>query len=360
MGRRKYFFNPLKKLALFLLLLQIFAGPALSPAVAAQEAPQRQSQLFLPMMTATAKSVILGVYTRSYLGESSTIANEVQAIDSWSGKRLSIVGTYIALEDPYEEYNITVPLGNIWNNGYTPFVNLDTSHSLSKINSGGLDKEIREMARAFRLWRSQGNGQDRRAFVAPLQEMNGDWVPYYGRPADFKHAFRRIQDLFDSEQASSAVRWVFAPNGWGAAFEDYYPGDQAVEAVALSAYNAGFCPKYDWKEWETPEQVFGPYVSRMAQMAPRKPIFVAQTATTAYTKNGYNESAKSQWLIDGYSFLAQAPNVFGIIYFNRDKECDWAFFQKDGRKVEGYRQVVSRSDFKYVSPVELAGRTLTR
>jgi hypothetical protein len=312
------------------------------------------------MFSNPGQQLILGVYTLGYQGDMQTINDEVKAIDTWSGKRLSLVATYIAIEDQYADYNITVPLGNVWDSGYTPFVNLDTKHSLSEINSGNVDTAIHQMAKAFKHWRSigQSKGQNRRAFVAPLEEMNGNWVPYHGSPASFKQAFSRIQQIFGDEQATDAVRWVFAPNGWSEPndyqFEDYYPGDGQVEAVAFSAYNYGYCSAAKWKTWDSPEKAFGPYLDRMFKMAPTKPIFVAQTATTAYTANGYNESAKGQWIYDTYSYLAQSPNVFAIIYFNRDKECDWAFYQKNGRKIDGYKSAVAQSVFVSITPAELA------
>ncbi len=341
---------------------------ALFPKVARSEqtSPDGNKTIFLPLIsTSDSNQVVLGVYTLGYLGQSQTIANEVQSIDAWSGKRLSLVGTYIAIEDRYEDYNIRVPLGLIWDNGYTPFVNLNTSHSLAYINRGDLDQETREMAQAFKHWREDGldKGQRRTAFLAPLQEMNGDWVPYYGNPSDFKRAFNRIQTIFAEEGASDAVWWVFAPNGWSepeALFEYYYPGGDKVVAIALSAYNSGYCPTAAWKSWDTAQKVYGPYLERMVQMAPDKPIIVAQTATTAYTSNNYDLNAKSQWIRESYSYLASWSNVFGIIYFNRDQECDWAFYQygSDGRKVDGYKEVVASPDFVYIAPSEMMEASL--
>ncbi len=351
------------RLIIFSVALSVIYAAPKSPVQAAQNDPALARRVFLPLMLskqAQQQQLILGVYTMGYLGDIKTINDEVKSVDTWSGKRLSLVGTYIAIEDQYADYNITVPLGNIWDNGYTPFVNLSTQHTLSDINSGKLDTAAHQMAQAFKHWRSigQSKGQNRRAFVAPLQEMNGYWVPYHGSPADFKLAFKRIEQIFSDEQASAAVRWVFAPNGWSSPndyqLEDYYPGDGQVEAVALSAYNFGYCSAATWKTWQGPDEVFGPYLDRLVKMAPTKPIFVAQTGTTAYGPTGYNEATKGQWIYDSYSYLAQSPNVFAIIYFNRDKECDWAFYQKSGRKIDGYKTVVAQPEFGSISPSDLA------
>lgn len=332
-----------------------------------QELPEDTHKVYIPFVDAMGpREVLLGVYTDGYLGQQATIDNEAKAIDSWSGKRLSILATFIAIEDAYPFYNIPVPLGLIWDSGYTPFVNLSTSRSLQNINSGQLDGDIREMAQAFKQWRDEGlsKGQNRKAFLAPLQEMNGDWVPYHGSPADFKTAFTRIRNIFNQEGASAAVRWTFAPNGWSERdfpFEDYYPGDAVIEVNAFSGFNSGYCPTALWKQWDGPEQVYGPYITRMRAMAPSKPIFVAQTATTAYTSFGYSNQAKNEWLEDAYIYLANSPGVSGVIYFNKavQQTCDWPFYRPSGTQYDGYRQGVNRSEYIYIGPETLANMPIT-
>jgi len=355
-------------IALVLALLG-FTGHA-SLASDTPPVPEEQSQdplkgphtVYIPSVYASGpRQVLLGTYTDGYLGWQSTIDNEAKAIDSWSGKRMSILGTFIAIEDAHPEYNIPVPLGLIWDSGYTPFVNLETSKSLQYINAGQLDGEIRKMAQAFRQWREEGltKNQNRKAFLAPLQEMNGNWVPYHGSPADFKAAYSRIQSVFDQERASSAVRWTFAPNGWSEndfPFENYFPGDALVEVNALSAYNSGYCPAAQWKQWDGPAQVYGPYIARMRAMAPSKPIFIAQTATTAYSPFGMDHQAKNQWLVDSYTYLANSPGVSGVIYFNKalQQACDWPFYRPSGMQYDGYRQGVKGSEFIYIDPEALS------
>jgi len=329
----------------------------------AQTAPEETHKVYIPFVYASGpRQVLLGVYTEGYLGQQATIDNEPKAIDAWANKRLSILGTFIAFEDVNPFYNIPVPLGLIWDSGYTPFVNLETRKTLQNINSGQIDGDIRKMAQAFKQWRDEGipKRQNRKAFLAPLQEMNGNWVTYHGSPADFKAAYARIQTIFNQEGASSAVRWTFAPNGWSERdrpFEDYYPGDEFVEVNAFSGYNAGYCPSAAWKQWDVPEKVYGSYLERMRNMAPSKPIFVAQTGTTAYSSSGSSNQVKNQWLEDAYIYLANSPGVSGVIYFNKGKNqsCDWPFYQPSGVKFDGYRLGVNRSEFIYIDPETLAG-----
>lgn len=337
-----------------------------SPSILQQDDTE-EKKVFLPIVSNPGpRQLLLGVYTDGYLGFQSSIDEEVTAIGEWSGKKISIVGTFIAFEDVSPESNIPGPLGRIWDSGYTPFVNIDARVGLRDINAGKIDSEIRRMARAFKQWRDQGlaKNQNRKAFVAPFPEMNGDWVPYHGSPADFKTAYARIRNLFDEEGATSAVRWSFAPNGWSDPksyqFEDYYPGDAVIEVNAFSGYNAGYCPSAAWKQWSSPQDVYGIYIDRMRAMAPSKPIFIGQTATSGYTRFGYSVPSKNAWLTDAYSYLANTYGIAGVIYFNKtiNQDCDWSFYQPDGKKFDGYIQGVNRDEVIYIPPEVLANTTL--
>jgi hypothetical protein len=93
-------------------------------------------------------------------------------------------------------------------------------------------------------------------------------------------------------------------------------------------------------------------------MAPSKPIFIAQTATTSDDKTGSSQSAKDQWLRDAYAYLT-AAGVRGILYFNLNKKCDWAFYSASGQRNEGYKAAVTNPAFGYVSPADLAQTNLS-
>lgn len=233
-----------------------------------------------------------------------------------------------------------------WNNGYTPFVNMTTVRAAFQVANGTLDSQLRSWAQAYAAFSQNGN---RIAFIAPLQEMNGDWIPYGLDPTNYKLAYQHIQQIFISEGVEmDEVHWTFAPNGWSRPgtppFEDYYPGDSIVDVVSFSGYNFGFCIGGVWQD---PATVYGSYITRMQTMAPDKPIFIAQTASST---NGGN---KDQWLRDAYAYLTTRSNIRGVIYFNIDKDCDWAFYKTwDGnqRTYDGYREAVADPAYGYVAP----------
>ena len=79
-------------------------------------------------------------------------------------------------------------------------------------------------------------------------------------------------------------------------FEEYYPGDTFVDVVAISAYNSGYCGGGVWQEPETvfnnPNSSNGHYLDRLRTLAPSKPIFIAQTASSSYKTSGVQNAAE--------------------------------------------------------------------
>lgn len=305
--------------------------------------------------------VLLGLYAPNYLGEQRVIDNELRQVDNWAGKRHAIAGFFMDIEDSNPSYNIGQRLERLRQNGYTAFINLDSTRSASAIARGDTDKSLRKLAQAYAQWSKQGKG--RIAFIAPFQEMNIPGETYSQDPQSFKLAYQRIQQIFQQAGvASNSVRWVFAPNGWSQdrvhRFENYYPSNAQVDVVAFSAYNWGYCANSSWKHWSSPQEVYEPYIARMRSLAPNKPIFIAQTATTSNTQTGQQSSVKDQWFRDSYTYLAN-QGVRAILYFNINKECDWALYSSNN-KSRGYQQAVANPAFRYVSPADLAGMNLAK
>ena len=282
----------------------------------------------------------LGIYTSSAL---QVTASEIGEVDNWLSAnglstKVSIAGTFMDIEFPNPDWNIPHDLDGAWDQGVVPFVNLAVGtagvgpRSALEIANGDIDNAIRTWARTFADW-SQGG--TKRAFIAPLQEMNASWVSYGLDPINYKLAYSHIQDIFRQEEVSdSAVLWVFAPNGWSEPdqdFELYYPGDDLVDVVGFSAFNFGACVA-GGVGWDTFDIAIQPYLDRMNAMAPNKPIFLAQTGTVEQGGD------RGEWLLDSFGQLASSAMFQGMIYFNVSKveqgapSCnpvDWRVYNPD-------------------------------
>jgi beta-mannanase len=301
-----------------------------------------------PMLTA--------IYPKGWPGLQTTMDDEVHPMDTWANKRSSIIATYVDIENDYPPSHVKSQLETIWENGYTPFVNMPSSRTASAIASGKADAGIRNWAIAYKQYAEEGGG--RRAFIAPLQEMNGYWVTYGLDPSNFKLAYRRIQTIFAQEGVpANSVWWTFAPNGYGDTFENYYPGQDYVDVVAFSSYNFGYNPNNPWPRWETGQEIYAPYLDRMRVMAPTKPIIVAQTGTTAYTSSGYSIPAKDQWLRDTYLYSSNYSGLLAIIYENavNYQGYDWPIYVPGvpSKQFQGYVDALVNPDICYIPPNEL-------
>ncbi|MDD5367983.1 MAG: hypothetical protein PHQ40_02765 [Anaerolineaceae bacterium] len=314
----------------------------------------------------------IGIDMQQYWTKSSVPTYMSQA-DNLAGKKHSVSGWFIGIEDGHfvnpppslTNNNLYGQLEALWQKGYISFVNINSAATSFAIASGQYDSNLKKMAQTYAAWVSLGGG--RRAFLAPLPEMNGvkadgsPWASYGGDPANFKLAYQHIQSIFfQNGVRADQVWWVFAPNGWsidGHEFEKYYPGDGLVDVVGFSSYNYGFCRVASpWERWENYDTLYAPYLLRISRMAPDKPIIVAQTGTTAQYQGDtdFNINAKNIWLQINYQYLSKQPQVLGILYYDYDqstRECDWRV--TSGGIFSGYRSGAAFPGFRYLSSRDL-------
>lgn len=300
-------------------------------ALSAPPAPQKAGTPSLP--------ILFGVYPSLNLQSSiSELTNMNNWLTSNGASGVTFAGDFISITfNP--GWNVEHELDAAWNNGFVPFFNLMPSESwegqqyykpncdtTAEIADGSCDAHLQSFAGYYKDWVDKGGG--RRAFIAPLPEMNGNWIPYATNGPTYIQAFIHIRQIFENQGVPrSAVRWVFAPNGWSdpanpwQAFEYYYPGDEYVDVISFSAYNYGGCPTdTPWRIWDSFETAMEPYLARMRRLAPSKPIFIAQTGSVNVPDDNSDPTqTKSNWIYDTFNKLANYPAVRGIIYFNKVK-----------------------------------------
>ncbi len=282
--------------------------------------------------------IMLGAYpTGSFFSTVGELVNLNNWLISHGASGLTFAGTFMTLTANYNFKG--AELDAAWNAGFVPFINLMPSETwegsfydpdcttTAKIAAGLCDDKITIWADEFKAWA----GTTKHAYFAPFPEMNSNWVSYMDNSTnvDFINAFKRIRSIFEARGVPrSAVRWVFAPNGWNNPqaeeheFENFYPGDLYTDVVAFSAYNYGGCP-YEYPIWDLYDHAFKPYVDRMVAMAPTKPLFIAQTGSVDVPVD-YSDPTqnRSDWIRSVFSDLANAKNVRAIIYFNQTKSED--------------------------------------
>jgi len=221
--------------------------------------------------------------------------------------------------------------------GAVPYIRLMIRSSASRprnrrpfklihILRGEIDEDLRAWAR------------DARDFAAPLiveygTECNGDWFAWnarrngasgtrYGDPAKpdgmerFIDVFRHIVELTRAEGATN-ITWVFHVNwddwprkDWNR-IEGYYPGDDVVDWVAISAYGPQM-PTDDYVD-AFRDSVDSAY-ARLQSVAPAKPVIIAEFGATAgnalVTAQDWAAPALDDLLADRW------PRVIGFSWWN--------------------------------------------
>jgi hypothetical protein len=146
------------------------------------------------------------------------------------------------------------------------------------------------------------------------------WVGHYNSdPQLYIDAYRRIHDVFKAEGVTN-VQWVWAPcvasypdEEWNSIF-NYYPGDQYVDWVGLSAYNYA-----QWKGWPwwsltdlfDSEMWHYPLLTISCHYA--KPILL-EIATVEGTRP--DDGTKAAWIVDAYQQLDRFPFVKAVVWYN--------------------------------------------
>ena len=274
-------------------------------------------------------------------------ADHLRSVNDASGQNLSLGGLWLNVNEPTE--NILHQLEQVWSAGATPFVNIHIDWPPSVLLAGTLDPEIATFGAAVGRWLAQGAG--RAVLLAPMPEMNGDWVSYGLDPKNYPGAFRRFRNIASQAGAAGRVRWVFAPNGWSTPphqMADYYPGSDVVDMVGFSAYNWGSgsagSGQAGFRWMSAPETLCAP-LNEARGFAREKPFLVAQVASA--TTGG----DRGAWIASMFEFLADDPNAVGFLYFDIDKERDWAI-SESGNLPDQWQQGMQSVQTAYSFPLE--------
>jgi hypothetical protein len=277
---------------------------------------------FLPQTSAADAGTALAggqVMAGIYSPDQWNASDHIIEVGAAAGKPISIGGLFFNVNE--SPSNIDHMLEEVWSAGATPFVNIHLQTTAAVIADGQFDDLINAFATGIKNWMNRGGG--RSVLLAPMPEMNGDWIPYGKDLANFKTAFTRFVTRSEAVGLNDTnTRWVFAPNGWSAPpyrIADYYPGPDFVDLIGISTYDWG--AGYPMLGWTTVAQTMGGVLDELRTFAFEKPYLVAQVASSSLGGD------RDAWLRDMFTYLAADPNVVAFIYFDITKETDWAIYE---------------------------------
>ncbi len=270
--------------------------------------------LLAPLAAASAGEVDgdlkTGLYSDDFYAE-----GDLNGVGVGAGQKVTFGGTFhVVTENDLQTgswSNTREILEGVWNAQATPFANVVVNASAASIANGDHDAAIAKWVSHVKKYLDLGGS--RSVIVAPLQEHNGDWPKYGCDPTNFKTAYRKFVDAFAKAGiGDTQVRFAWAPNGWTSpgcgSLADYYPGDDVVDVIAISAYNFGTCVPNG--RYETPAQAFDPYLDEIRQtINSTKPFMIAHTASPRPPCGG-DQTAWTRTMIEN---LAADPNIVGFV-----------------------------------------------
>ena len=200
----------------------------------------------------------------------------------------------------------------------------DKKFSLKNIIGGEFDADLR-------AWAGEA-----KAFGSPIliewgTEPNGDWFSWNGKwnggavegPKRYVMAYRHIVDLMRAEQAENLtwvwhVNWYDEPERKWNAFENYFPGSDYCDWVALSAYGL-LTPRTD-EGVETFRFKIDEAYPRLTKLALGKPVIVAEFGSdlhnqrvdvVRWSRNALEDLFSNRW-----------PAIVGFCWWNEGWQND--------------------------------------
>ena len=208
-------------------------------------------------------------------------------------------------------------LFNAYNEGKIVELTLQTSHStlddssiFYDILNGKYDDYLHQYAKAIKEFNHP-------VLFRLNNEMNGDWCVYssyyFSKDTDlYKEVWKYVYRIFEREQIDN-VLWVWNPNhdsmpgfSWNHSLM-YYPGDQYVDIVGLTAYNTG--TYYPGEKWSNFFSLYQPLYNQYAALS-AKPLMITEFGSNSVGGD------KVQWIHNMFSNINKFPRIKVAIWWS--------------------------------------------
>ena len=244
----------------------------------------------------------------------------VRGYEEAFGYKFPVVLTYTQVTS--KKSNLAERLSMAWNEGKVTELTLqmtalDSGNMMYELLAGQYDDFLNEYAKIIADFGHP-------VMFRPLNEMNGDWCVYsaYHTCKDteiYKAVYRYIYDIFKKHGALANTIWVWNPNSrsfpnykWNDAFM-YYPGDEYVDVVGMTAYNTG-CYYYDYgEEWLEFADLYGDLYAEYSERFD-KPLIITEFACADFGGD------KAAWMEEMFKVIAGMDRIKMAIWWDG---CDW-------------------------------------
>lgn len=196
----------------------------------------------------------------------------------------------------------------------------DQVYDLARIADGSFDAQLREYAKGAKAFRHP-------IVLDFAPEANGNWYPWsgyhqgrQGGPAVYRNAYRKLVSLFRAEGAVNVtfVYHVSSSNkpvrSWNT-MAAYYPGDDVIDWLAVSAYSSQL-PGQPWEEFtEVMDHAYG----ELSRVSETKPIAVLEYGII---EDPFTALRKADWITNALDAVkaGRYPRVKAMAYWH---ESSW-------------------------------------
>lgn len=324
--------------------------PAPSPATVPSPAPAAPDGTTVDAESCACKKIAPstdGIYQGAFVNDQITEA-AVADFEKMAGQPLDIGLKFMAfatgLNFPQQEAEVLAQKGG------AIFIKLepwswkgkgDQSFSLDKLIAGEYDTLLKTFAEGAVKF-------GKPIMVSFGHEMNGNWYPWAGNPELYQQAYRYVHDKISKEYGACNITWVWNPNIDFGRLNDYYPGDEYVDWVAVDGYNTE-----DWgSSWRNCSQLFSGIVDDIAAF--NKPIMIGEFASDA-NNTPEEKTKKPAWITECMDYYAQDKRIKAYIYFNQDKVEDgqkkaWAITTSEAAKA--YSEAIKKYAASFIETIQ--------
>lgn len=257
----------------------------------------------------------LGIYVPTSAEEGGADLTRIKALASQLDMSPTIVSTYLAwnrtpslpskfLEEVYAYNAYPMITWEPWIHTFD--LGTDTSlTTMQHVLSGALDDYLLTMGRKF----AEIN---KPIFLRFAHEPDNPAYPWYATdsgPKDYRKAWKHVHDLMVSAGARNVI-WVFNPWKPQAAIS-YYPGDDYVDWLSLTALNYGATAGLD--NWRDFEGIYNSFY-RTVTFQHEKPVMLAEFGTLS------GKGKEEKWFQDARHLIGQHPEIRACVLFASDAD----------------------------------------
>jgi hypothetical protein len=200
----------------------------------------------------------------------------------------------------------------------------EKTFTLANILAGKFDDDVKQ-------WAREAKERKGPILVEWGTEPNGEWFSWNGKwnggasngPRRYVAAYRHLVDLMRAEGATNLqwvwhINWLDQPEAKWNRFENYYPGDEYCDWIALSAY--GPLTPRTMDGTESLHYKMRTAYPRLRTIAPSKPILIAEFGCDIH----HRKVDASDWARNALEdlFAGRWPGVIGFCWWNESWEND--------------------------------------